>query len=217
MQTKELEDECRAIYDEASHLVDSNGDVVRHGLNILYGPPIFRPSVFIATLQGAGAQPTVQKHWPTRLLFDDESKDGGNRFGDNLRAAMLRTNTRYLLERAMASCVVFPQAPQSEAAAWKRKHLSGSYDVWRSFSVRMCKRLIELTEPSMILTFGEKPFEWINQGVGQEFRRQGQSKIIKRYGQYNGVKIIGSAHLSQGVRNEEIDAILLEIRQTVHQ
>ena len=63
-----VEAEVRRIYDEVNKYADAHGGV-EHGLNVLYGPPIPDPTVFLVSMQGGGADRNRQRTWPAKLLY----------------------------------------------------------------------------------------------------------------------------------------------------
>ena len=149
-----LETQVSRIYREVNGFADAHGGV-ECGLNVLYGPPIANPLVFIVSMQGGGADKNRQRKWPPKLLYANDK----HQFGSRLRRDFEEAGLGDVLEdKTVATNVAFPQA--KEFAKWRRR--PGS-DCWLTKSLEWVEELIRLMSPRVILTYGEDPFRYLMQ------------------------------------------------------
>lgn len=181
--------------------------VATGGVTILYGPPIFRPDLFLISFQGGGAAPLIYETWPERLLYlEDEFKSGhGFKFGKNLcRYAKDAGLDQILAMSTMAIPVVFCGEKVGNAGKWMAR--SGPRAHWRDFSVSWVERIIDAARPKAIIVFGDKTSktlglsgEWSNceYNHGQGFMTQGLTE-------YRNIPTVYCGHLSQGFVGAEV-------------
>lgn len=184
----------QVYFESAARLRDPIlGGVVRHGLNILYGPPIFDPSLAIITFQGGGADMNTQTAPPPRLIYRDDPY----KFGTMLRKYMSKVLlTEVLNKSTIALPSVFPQAPMREAGSWMAS--SGPKADWRHFSVSWTKRLIEQMSPKVILVFGDKAASALEIKWCDVEREHPQNHMTFARAIWNGVPVVFCHHLSIG-------------------
>jgi hypothetical protein len=200
-----LEEHVQAVYDDANAYADQVGGV-EYGMNILLGPPIVRPLIMIVSLQGAGADKTIQRTWPKELLYsqpalDVNPRDGRpNGFGQRLRKDFeARDMSEVLQTRVAASNIVFPQWPNFSEWCGRGTLAAG----WNSRSRKWLIELIQAMAPKVILTYGAPAFQVL---TGQQKRK----KELGR-GVFGGTPVIGCGHLMRGADLRERDEAMIAI------
>ena len=149
-----LETQVSRIYREVNKFADAHGGV-ECGMNVLYGPPIANPLVFIVSMQGGGADKNRQRKWPPKLLYMNNKHEFGRRLRSDFEEADL---CDVLEEKTVATNIAFPQA--KEFAKWRSK--PGS-DRWLAKSLEWVEELIRLMPPRVLLTYGADPFRYLMQ------------------------------------------------------
>ena len=191
---RKIEALLREAYSETHEMLNDPelGSVVKDGLTISYGPPIYKPDLLLLSFQGAGDDKTEQKEWPKKLLYIDDEY----RFGPPLRKLCRATGLYPSLEKStMAFPTVFPQASEKEANRWE-KGLE-PYSVWRNHSVDWVQRLVRVIRPKVVIVFGVRAsrvfdIRWdkVECNDKQNWRTFGVS-------QFQGVPAVYCCHLSR--------------------
>ena len=190
-----LEREVQRIYDAANEYAELHGGV-RHGMNVLYGPPILKPKVMIVSIQGGAADgKPPQKTWPSRFVDLDRKHPFGSKLIRDFETAGL---VDVLSESAVAINIAFPQA--REFGQWRRTRAA---QAWIEKSADWVRKLLRLMEPAVIITYGSPPF----------FRLVGRRKRgIVEQTTWNGTPLVAcdhlaSRHLSLDARNDAIERV----------
>ena len=193
MRTSEadLREKVRRIYGEVNRFADETGGI-EYGLNVLYGPPILRPTVMVVSVQGGGKDGCRQRTWPDRLQYLDSAHGFGQRLeGDFIRAGLaevFRTAT-------VATNIVFPQWPGF--GDWKRQPCASA---WLARSRSWLSALIDVMAPRVILTYGKPAFE--------ELTGRPKQKGTLAVGSYRTFPVVGCGYLMRGAtRSERNDAL----------
>lgn len=195
MKPETPESVARQAYEKASGMMNNPSlrAVVRHGLSILYGPPMVQPDLALITFQGGGADSTIQNSWPRRLLYLDDPY----KFGTALRTYMSAVGLRKTLEeRTVALPAIFPQAPTSEASKWLTK--SGPRAEWREFSRYWIEKLVDVQRPKLIVVFGEKASKVLGIAWSSVEREHAQGHMTFASSEWRGFPAIFCHHLSIG-------------------
>ena len=203
-----VETEVRRIYDEVNKYADAHGGV-EHGLNVLYGPPIPDPTVFLVSMQGGGADRNRQRTWPAKLLYIHDKHCFGSRLQSDFKEAGLG---EVLERRTVATNIAFPQAnPQdNEFAKWRRQEGSRQ---WIEKSLQWVEELIRLMPPRVILTYGEGPFRYL---IGRKKItpvEQTTWKPTSPAAQHNTpIALVGCGHLMRGATKAQRKDAMQRVR-----
>lgn len=184
-----LETQVGRIYCEVNRFADTHGGV-ECGLNVLYGPPIANPLVFIVSMQGGGADKIRQRTWPPKLLYTNGEHDFGSRLQSDFQEAGL---VDVLETKTVATNIAFPQA--KEFAKWRRK--PGS-DRWLAKSLEWVEDLIRLMPPRVLLTYGEDPFRHLMGRKKTSRVEQTMWRPSSPDAQQTPVALVGCGHLMRG-------------------
>lgn len=172
--------------------------VVTRGLSLMYGPPIENPNLAFVSFQGGGADQTIQRTWPPRLLYRDDPY----KFGQALRKYCDTAGLRASLDNsAIALPVVFPQAPTAEAASWMAK--SGPKAKWREFSKEWTQKLLLAYQPKVVIVFGEKASRVLGIPWKGIEKNHGQRHMTYAHAHWHGIPMIFCHHLSIGCPESE--------------
>lgn len=203
----------RDMYSEIDDLLADRemNSVVQHGLNAMYGPPIYNPDIALITFQGGGSDCHIQKHPPERLLYLSDSYN----FGCNLRKYMREAGMYEILEsKTVAHSAVFPQAPTNEANSWLKE--KGAKRKWLEFSIKWNKLLIEKQNPKIIIFFGEKASSAFGVKWNNIERNHKQNHMTYAISQFMGKPSIYCHHLSQGAPKKESINCFLKAKEIIN-
>lgn len=190
------------IYGEVNRFADETGGI-EYGLNVLYGPPISKPTVMVVSIQGGGKDRCRQRTWPERLQYLDSAYGFGQRLeGDFIRAGLAEV----LNAATVATNIVFPQWPADRGGfeGWKRQPSAAA---WLARSREWLSVLVDAMAPRVILTYGKPAFE--------ELTGRPKNKGTLAIGHYRTFPVIGCGHLSQGASLTERKGALVAVADIV--
>lgn len=220
----EIEAFCEKLYEETNELYwefkrdcsedgelseDENEqciDEIVPGTLPMVGPPIYRPDIFIISLQGAGADRTVHTRWPEHQLYDNDTYH----LGRALRRLFKRLEAQPLLTDSTGAPLNFFQSPS--AREWNRVERS-----WRrrfeQFSKNKLLELLSIIKPKLIITIGINVFDQLvpRAALAEErpkYRRSLISHRLYERGFLSQTPVVGMSHLTGSqLSNEEISDI----------
>ena len=173
--------------------------MVKHGMNILHGPPLLGPALMIISAQGGGGDGIRQTRWPHTLVYG--RPDNRFQFGRRMRADFERHGMlSVLLECTVATNIAFPQHVGT-FDQWRKQ--PGS-DVWLKKSKAWVTQLIKLMPPAAILTYGRHAFHELTGA------RKRQHEVSE--GSYAGKVVVGCGHLMQDATKNERDEAMRRVR-----
>lgn len=208
----EIEDFCEKLYEETNELYwefkrDSSEDAepsddendlgideIVPGTLPMVGPPIYRPDIFIVSLQGAGGDRTVHTRWPEHQLYDNDTYHLGRalrRLFENLRA-------HPLLAASTGAPLIFFQSPS--VGEWNKLNR-----IWRrrleQFSKEKLFKLISLSQPKLVITIGINVFDQLASKSGREsgshmFRTSLKNHRLYARGSLDQTPVVGMSHLT---------------------
>ena len=184
---------------------------VARKVTALYGPPMFRPDVFLVTFQGGGEDCSPSRRtWPERLVYLDDCYRFGGALRKNFHMAGL---SETLAKRTVAMAACFPEATAAESNKWMVKH--GPRAEWRRFSSEWVKRSIGAMRPRAVLVFGDKASRSLGLNQWRDVQtRPGRGMVFGR-SEVEGCAAVYCHHLSQGWAREEVQECLAEVKRIV--
>lgn len=203
---------CESIYAEMAQFYGLRVSATcPYGFKILYGPPLFRPSIlFLGYQPGGGIEDYereladgAQRRWPQINEYADETRKWA--LARNMRAMFGKS----FLESSVGLNALFVRSPsveryQSDIDAATRLAI-------QKFCFPRVERIIDAVEPQRIILIGLGTLALFGRGETDLVSEKGH--VLTRLGEISGRRVLAvqhlsAAHISNPNRNRIRDRIL---------